>query len=101
MLSPTPAPAPIPASQFVDPFGGQQPRPEHPRPQFERAESEWLNLNGVWQFEIDAGDTGLSRKLHQSELYQRITDVMMEIAGENAGLLGPMEGNRELHPGGA
>ena len=40
-------------------------------------------------------------KLHQSELYQRITDVMMEIAGENAGLLGPMEGNRELHPGGA
>ncbi len=40
-------------------------------------------------------------KLHQSELYQRITELMMEIAGENAGLLGPMEGNRELHPGGA
>ena len=40
-------------------------------------------------------------KLHQSELYQRITDLMMEIAGENAGLLEPMEGNRDLHPSGA
>ena len=27
------------------------PRPEHPRPDFER--SEWLNLNGVWDFAFD------------------------------------------------
>ena len=39
-------------------------------------------------------------KLFQSELYQRITDEMLAIAGENAGLLEPMEGNRELHPSG-
>ncbi len=39
-------------------------------------------------------------KLFQSELYQRITDEMLAIAGENAGLLDPMEGNRELHPAG-
>ena len=39
-------------------------------------------------------------KVHQSELFQRITDAMLEIAGENAGLLEPMEGNRELHPSG-
>ena len=39
-------------------------------------------------------------KIHQSELYQRITDVMLEIAGENAGLLDPIGGNRELHPTG-
>jgi alkylation response protein AidB-like acyl-CoA dehydrogenase len=39
-------------------------------------------------------------KVWQSELFQRITDAMMEIAGENAGLLDPMEGNRELNPGG-
>ena len=39
-------------------------------------------------------------KLHQSELYQRITEAMLEIAGENAGLLEPMEGNRDLNPAG-
>ncbi len=37
------------------------PRPEYPRPQFERR--DWLNLNGEWQFEIDAGDSGLERGL--------------------------------------
>jgi alkylation response protein AidB-like acyl-CoA dehydrogenase len=39
-------------------------------------------------------------KVVQTELFQKITDVMMDIAGENAGLLEPMEGNRELHPSG-
>jgi alkylation response protein AidB-like acyl-CoA dehydrogenase len=39
-------------------------------------------------------------KVWQSELFQRITDLMLEVAGENAGLLDPMEGNRELHPAG-
>jgi alkylation response protein AidB-like acyl-CoA dehydrogenase len=39
-------------------------------------------------------------KLIQTELFQKITDAMLEIAGENAGLLDPMEGNRELHPAG-
>jgi beta-galactosidase/beta-glucuronidase len=37
------------------------PRPEYPRPQFVRA--DWLNLNGTWQFEIDAGDSGKERGL--------------------------------------
>jgi alkylation response protein AidB-like acyl-CoA dehydrogenase len=39
-------------------------------------------------------------KVIQTELFQKITDAMLEIAGENAGLLDPMEGNRELHPAG-
>ncbi len=39
-------------------------------------------------------------KIHQSELCQRITDLMLEIGGENAGLLHPMEGNRLTHPAG-
>jgi alkylation response protein AidB-like acyl-CoA dehydrogenase len=39
-------------------------------------------------------------KVVQTELFQKITDTMLEIAGENAGLLDPMEGNRELHPAG-
>lgn len=38
-------------------------------------------------------------KIVQTELYQRITDAMLELAGENAGLLDPMPG-QALHPAG-
>jgi len=34
------------------------PRPEHPRPDLERA--DWLNLNGEWQFAFDDDDSGLA-----------------------------------------
>ncbi len=34
------------------------PLPEHPRPDFER--SQWLNLNGAWQFRFDPSDEGVS-----------------------------------------
>jgi len=47
------------------------PRSEYPRPQFVR--SDWLCLNGEWQFEIDAGDSGLERGLVRRELQGRIT----------------------------
>ena len=47
------------------------PRPEYPRPQFTRP--DWLCLNGEWQFEIDGGDSGLERGLHQRELEGAIT----------------------------
>lgn len=39
-------------------------------------------------------------KVHQTELFKRITDYMLDIAGENAGLLEPIEGNRNLNPSG-
>ena len=39
-------------------------------------------------------------KVLQSELFQRITETALEVAGENAGLFAPMEGNRDLNPGG-
>ncbi len=42
------------------------PRSEYPRPQFAR--DEWMCLNGIWQFEIDAGDSGLQRGLVRREL---------------------------------
>ena len=42
------------------------PRPEYPRPQFVR--ENWLNLNGAWQFEIDAGDSGIHRGLKDKKL---------------------------------
>ncbi|MBS7624960.1 beta-galactosidase [Candidatus Bathyarchaeota archaeon] len=35
------------------------PRPEHPRPDFER--KNWINLNGEWQFEIDNAKSGLEK----------------------------------------
>ena len=44
-------------------LGAQVPRatgtplPEHPRPDFERA--EWMNLNGRWRFAFDAADDGV------------------------------------------
>ena len=46
------------------------PRPEYPRPQFVR--SEWLCLNGEWEFEIDAGDSGSERGLKDRELTGKI-----------------------------
>ncbi|NNC12773.1 beta-galactosidase [Planctomonas sp. JC2975] len=48
-----------------------QPRPEYPRPQLVR--DGWLNLNGTWEFEIDAGDSGLERGLLQRRLSDTIT----------------------------
>ncbi|MFG6197624.1 glycoside hydrolase family 2 protein [Nonomuraea sp. JJY05] len=47
------------------------PRPEYPRPQLVR--EDWLNLNGPWQFEIDAADSGLERGLRERELSGTIT----------------------------
>lgn len=40
-------------------------RTEHPKPQFKR--ENWLNLNGEWQFEMDHGNSGESRKLFENE----------------------------------
>lgn len=41
------------------------PRPEHPKPQFARA--DWLNLNGEWTFEIDNGCSGRERGLSAAD----------------------------------
>ncbi|WOH20839.1 glycoside hydrolase family 2 TIM barrel-domain containing protein [Paenarthrobacter sp. GOM3] len=46
------------------------PKPEHPRPQLVR--EKWMNLNGTWGFEIDAGDSGLERGLTTRELNSSI-----------------------------
>ena len=35
----------------------ETPRPEHPRPDFQR--EKWLNLNGLWLFRTDEGELGL------------------------------------------
>ena len=40
------------------------PRPEYPRPQFERA--DWVNLNGTWTYAFDFGGSGKDRNLQNS-----------------------------------
>lgn len=41
-----------------------QPRPEHPRPGFER--TDWINLNGPWTCSLDPGKSGTARGQTQS-----------------------------------
>lgn len=50
---------------------GNIPRPEYPRPQFVR--TDWLCLNGEWQFEIDSADSGIERGLKDRPLAGKIT----------------------------
>ena len=38
------------------------PRPEYPRPQFERA--GWVNLNGEWTCSFDFGGSGMEREFY-------------------------------------
>lgn len=43
----------------------EQPKPEYPRPQFER--DTWINLNGPWTYTFDFGKSGLERGLSRSK----------------------------------
>jgi hypothetical protein len=40
-------------------FAQPIPLPEHPRPDFER--TQWKNLNGIWQFEFDSLNQGITK----------------------------------------
>ena len=41
---------------YIPIFGQSIPRPEYPRPQFER--KDWINLNGDWTYQFDFGKSG-------------------------------------------
>ncbi|HEY5824441.1 MAG TPA: sugar-binding domain-containing protein [Cyclobacteriaceae bacterium] len=59
---------------FQSPLFSQSiPLPEHPRPDFERA--QWQNLNGFWQFEFDSLDQGIQKKWSEGKtaFTQKIT----------------------------
>jgi len=45
------------------------PRPEHPNPQ--RMRSDWLNLNGRWEFELDPGVSGEARGWSSGKTFSR------------------------------
>ena len=49
------------------------PRPEHPKPQFRRADADWRNLNGTWDFLIDHGASAFERGAQKpgSKLFDR------------------------------
>lgn len=69
---PTPPSRPVVSDETI-------PKPEHPRPQLIR--DHWLNLNGPWQFEIDAGDSGGDRGLVDREL---TGSILVPFAPESA-----------------
>ena len=52
-----------------------------------------------WRGETLGPDVSML-KVNQTELFQRITETMMDISGEYGGGFGPMDGNRELNPTG-
>lgn len=47
---------------------GNLPRPEYPRPQFERR--EWRNLNGEWDFETDEADNGKEKNFASASSFK-------------------------------
>ena len=53
--------------------GPSIPRPEYPRPQMVR--DNWLNLNGLWEFQADPGLSGEERGLHRGGNFSRIINV--------------------------
>ncbi len=68
------------------------PRPEYPRPQLVRA--EWINLNGMWEFEQDSGKSGEARGLvMQKEPYSQTILVPFCAESELSGI-----GNKDFMP---
>ncbi len=52
---------------FITAYGASSdtPRPEYPRPQFERA--EWINLNGTWSYTFDFSKSGAEKNFQNSD----------------------------------
>ncbi len=46
-------------------FASGIPRPEYPRPQFER--TDWINLNGKWTYNFDFGNSGKEQSFPESK----------------------------------
>lgn len=51
----------------VDNVFSNTPRPEYPRPQFDR--KEWVNLNGEWTYQFDFVGSGLERGYTKAEKF--------------------------------
>lgn len=66
------------------------PRPEFPRPDFER--SDWLNLNGEWQFEFDDENIGELKDWQSKKSFSRKIIVPFCFQSEMSGI-----NNKSLH----
>lgn len=66
------------------------PRPEYPRPDFER--EEWLNLNGEWEFEFDDQELGELEGWYKDKDFSMKILVPFVFQSEKSGL-----GIKELH----
>ena len=61
------------------------PRPEYPKPQFER--KNWMNLNGEWAFCFDNGKSGEARKIYESDdAFDRTIMVPFCVESELSGI---------------
>ena len=61
------------------------PRPEYPKPQFER--KDWMNLNGEWAFCFDNGRSGEARKIYESdEAFDKTITVPFCVESELSGI---------------
>ena len=61
------------------------PRPEYPRPQFER--EDWINLNGGgWTYRLDPADSGRERKLFSSDGFENTIIVPFSPESELSGV---------------
>jgi len=62
-------------------------RSEYPRPQFER--TEWLNLNGIWQFEFDDEGVGEGAGWHTNHPFSKRIRVPFCYQSELSGIGDP------------
>lgn len=60
------------------------PRPEYPRPDFER--EEWLNLNGEWEFEFDDDEVGEKEEWYRDKSFSRKILVPFCYQSEKSGI---------------
>lgn len=60
------------------------PRPEYPRPDFER--TEWLNLNGEWEFEFDDNNVGEDENWQSKKSFSRRINVPFCFQSELSGI---------------
>ncbi len=66
------------------------PRPEYPRPEFQR--SQWLNLNGAWEFDFDDANAGLAQKWQDAHDFSQTIHVPFAYQAKLSGI-----GTNDIH----
>ena len=76
------------------PYNTIYPRPEYPRPDFQRGTIEgqdWLNLNGPWQFRFDADKSGVEQGWHLPEGVEWREQIIVPFCWESLAAWGEAE----------